>query len=180
MSDPITLAVVAMGAAAAGSAVSAVGSIKQGNAAYQAGYYQAAVSDNNAKIAEAQAGEAIRQGDVEQERIRREVAQTTGQQRAILAGLGQALNVGTAAQITADTAQAGALDVATIRRNAEREALGFHIDAQNFRSDAQLQRMGASSARTAGYYGAAGSLLSGVSNTASMGAKFKETSFKKP
>lgn len=171
---------IAVGAAGAGTALSAAGSIKSGNAAYQAGHYQAAVNENNARLAESQAQEALDQGKVEEERVRRETAALIGQQRAVLAGLGQALGVGTGADIVADSAMLGEVDAITTRRNASRAALGFRIEAQNFRNEAQLNRMGASSARTAGLLGASGTLLSGIGDAASTSYKFKQTSFRNP
>lgn len=176
MSDPVTATII--GATVLGGGVAAAGNIKSGNAQYQAGMYQAAISENNAKLAEQQAAESIQQGRVEEMQVRRDAAMLRGNQRATLAALGQVVDEGTAASIVEDTLVQGQVDALTTRRNAQREALGFRIQAQDFRNEAQLNRMGAKSARTAGFYNAGASLLGAAGQAGTQAYQFKQTSFK--
>lgn len=172
------LPAIAIGTAIAGTGIAVAGSIKQGNAAYQSGMYQAAISEQNAHLAEQQAAVAIQEGRVQEMEVRRDSALLRGQQTAMLAAMGQVVGEGTAAAILEDTTVQGEVDALTTRRAAQREAIGLRLQAQDLRNEATLNRMGASSARTAGFYNAAGTLLSGASQVASQAYTFKTTSFK--
>ncbi len=143
-----------------------MGAIQQGNAQAQAARYQAQVDRNNAILADRQAADARERGEVELQEQRRKAQQILGKQRAAFASRGVELGVGSPLDIIGDTATFGELDAVTIRNNADREGLKFEAQAMNFRSGAQLNSMRASSARTAGFLGAAGSALSGASGVA--------------
>lgn len=163
----MTLPVAMLAVSAIGAGVSAAGSISQGNAAFKSGQYQAAVNEQNATYSEAQGADAIARGKVEGEQIRRNAASTASSQRAILAGLGQVVDLGSAGQITADTAQMGELDYQTSKRNAQVEALGFQEQARQQRAGATLNRMAGASARTAGFMNAGATLLTTAGNAGS-------------
>lgn len=171
MSDPITAAVI--GSVIVGGGMKAAGAIKSGNASYAQAQYQAQISEQNQKIAALNATDAINAGKVQEAQSRRQTTAMAGQQRAILAGLGQQLDTGTAGSIVSDTAQLGEADAQQIRRNAEREALGFTLQGQQLGSDAIMQRQAGSSARSAGFLNAAGTILSTAGESAYMYGKFK-------
>lgn len=156
-----------IGSIVGGGALAAVGSAKSGQAAYQQANYQAAVNENNAKYADYQAAETLAKGKVDEANQERQTAQLAGTQRATLAGLGQLLDTGSAGTITADTSQMGEVDAATIRRNSARQALSFNLQADDFRSGANLNRMSGDSALSAGYLGAASTILGSAGKAAS-------------
>lgn len=123
---------------------SVVGQIQQARAQESQARYQAAVARNNAIIQEQNAerarlaAERVRQqaeADVETQRGR--IGQLEGRQRAALAANGVLLDQGSALDIVIDTATIGELDVQTIRRNAEREAIDIETQASNFDFQAQ-------------------------------------------
>ena len=155
--------------------------IQQSRAAQAQASFQAAVARNNAIIAQRQAEDARLRGEQAAAQIslqeQRDVAKTALAQRQLIArqrvaqaGLGQTVDVGSALDITADTAAAGKLDELTLRRNAaferqvarnnaEREAIGFLTQGFNFEAEARLADLRRRSARNAGLISAFGTII---------------------
>ncbi|HFE6989974.1 TPA: virion core protein, T7 gp14 family [Salmonella enterica subsp. enterica serovar Newport] len=119
---------------------------------YQQGKYTAAVAQQNADVATAQANDAINRGNAEADQRRRETRQRQGTQAAIMGATGADLSTGGALDIFGDTAQFGALDALTTVNNAQREAYGYQVQAENYKAQA-------SSARKQGNMGAFTTLL---------------------
>ena len=139
-------AVVLLGiAAAAGTGIQVAGQIKAGNAAKKAG-------DFNAAVSELQAKDALARGRTDEQRFRQGVRALIGSQRAGFAAQGVDVGVGSALDVQADAAFLGELDALTIRNNAQREAWGYRIEAENY-------RMGGQQARTASRWNAVGTVL---------------------
>jgi len=137
------------------------GQYQQGKA-QQAQYdYQAQVNDNNRKIAEWQAQDAIDRGEIEEKQHRIKVSQLAGRQRSVLASNNVEVDSGSALDVLGDTAELGELDALTIRSNAEREAYGYRVSAMNQGAEAGLNRTAGANARVSGNYGTMTSLLSG-------------------
>jgi hypothetical protein len=162
MCDMISMAI----AGVASTALSAYGQIQAGQQAQAAADYNAAVARNNQIIADRQAEDAVKRGQVAEEEQRRRTRAIAGTQRAALAASGVQLDQGSPADILADTAQFGELDALTIRNNAEREAYGYRVQGMNFGAEAGLQQGRASSAMTGAYLGAGSTLLSGATSVA--------------
>lgn len=142
---------VAIIATVASSAFSAVGAIKQGNAAKAAADYNAQVARNNAEAARQRAtAQAERQE--RQARIRR------GQNIARAAASGVALE-GSALDLFEDNAIEEELDRLSILYQGE-------VDATGFGASASLDEMRGRAARNAGYVSAAGTLLGGAAKSA--------------
>lgn len=158
MSDPLTA--IAIGGTVLGGLTSAEGSAEAGNAAYQSAYYRAQVQENNAKVATANAKDATMRGEVDAGRVDQQARQVLGRQRASAAASGQVVDTGSSGAISGDTVQLAEADANTVRRNAERTALGFLTQASNFTSDAQLERMGGDNAASAGQLQGFATLLS--------------------
>ncbi|MHA2064249.1 MAG: virion core protein, T7 gp14 family [Candidatus Thorarchaeota archaeon] len=98
--------------------------------------YQSQVASNNQKIAEIKAADAINRGELEERKHRIQLAQLIGEQRAGAAASGVLVDEGSALDVVLDTASIGELEALTIRSNAEREALGFRQQANQFGGDA--------------------------------------------
>lgn len=130
---------------AIGAVVSTVGAIQQAQAAQDQANYNAAVAENNAKIAEYQAQDAQQRGELEAQRVQREAAQVRGAQRATLAARGLSLGEGTPLSLLEQTEYFGAVDVATARTNAAKEAWANRMQKTNFETEAMSQRATASS-----------------------------------
>ena len=174
-------ATVIAGFQAAAGVVSFVSGIQQSRAAQAQASFQAAVARNNQIIARRQADDARLRGEqaaaqvtvrerADTARLALEQRQLIARQRVAQAGLGQVTDVGSALDLTADTAAAGKLDTLTLRRNAaferkvarnnaEREAIGFLTQGFNFEAEARLASLRAESARSAGIISAFGTII---------------------
>ena len=160
------VAAIGVIASVASAAVGAMGAIQQANAASASANYQAQVNQNNAILAERNAEDARKRGEVEAQEHQRQVSALRGRQTAAMAANGVDITSGSPLNILADTSQMGALDTKTIRNNAQREALGYESQGMNFKAEAGLNRMQAKSAKTAGMIGAVGSVVSGFGQVA--------------
>lgn len=145
----------------AGTALGAVGQVQQGKAAAQAARFNSKVADMNAEIAERQARDALERGKLEEQKKRTQVQQVLGRQKAAMAANGVDVGFGSPLDTLVDTATLGEVDALTIRSNAAREAYDYRVRGANGRAQAGLDRMNADASETAGYLGAAGTLLTG-------------------
>lgn len=134
----------ALGAQAAGGIIQGIRSIYSGNAA-------GAAADYNANLAHTNAGAAIAQSQEIARRQGQHANQVIGQERANVGASGVALGGSALDAIAQSTAQAELQRRSTLYKG--------EVAAYGFESNARLDRMRASSARTSGYLGAAGSLL---------------------
>ena len=125
---------------------------------YQTGQYQSAVASQNADIAEAQAQDSINRGNAQAEEVRRRNAQAAGTQAATMAANGGDLSSGSNLDIFGDTAQFGMLDSLTTVNNSQREAFGYQVQADNYRSEA-------SASKRQGNFGAMTTLLTAPINS---------------
>lgn len=143
-------------AAALGSmAFGAMGAYQQSQATKASMEYQSAVARNNAITSEYQAEDAINRGQTAEEQQRRKTMMLKGTQTARLAANGIDISEGSALQILSDTDWMGEQDALTVRDNANREAWGYRVQAQNASSNSTMLRNSAD---------AQNPLLSGVSN----------------
>lgn len=142
---------VMMAAQAVGAGVNAYSSVKAGEA-------QGDIADNNAMLAKYQASDALHRGAIQAGAIRQ---QGFAQTASALAAMGANGVDSGGAPITKSLANTET-DYARAVTNAQREAWGFKVEAQNFESDAKR-------ARRAGFLGAAGAGV-GLFGSAGSGA----------
>lgn len=121
------------------AALTVGGAYVQNKAAGQAQKYNNIQAERSAKVADAQALDATRQGQQEANVQRLKTRLQLGEQRAIIGAQGVELS-GTALDILGQTAGFGETDVLRIQENAARKAHGFNVDAYNIRSQNQLDR----------------------------------------
>jgi multidrug efflux pump subunit AcrA (membrane-fusion protein) len=167
--DPATIAIVS---SVASGVTGFIGAQQQASAAKAQAEYNAAVARNNAIYAERAAKEAEERGRVAEMNQRQKTANLRGRQRAVLAANGVDVNDGSALDIQQDTSALGAIDALTIRSNAEREALGFRQQGQNFGGEAALYDARARSASSNGFWSGAGSLLGSAGTVAEKWYRF--------
>jgi len=136
-----------------GAITTAVTLALQGGSMIAQSRAQARSARANRQFAQMAEQDVMTRGNEEVLAYQRELSQVTGQQRVGLAAQNIDLTQGTAAEIARQTQQIGQQDIATIRRNIEREAWGIRTQANiNYRAGmAQSQ---------ASALGAAGTLLS--------------------
>ncbi len=149
-------------AAAGVGAMELANAYGQSQAMKRQGDYEQSMSDINAKYSDMAASDAITRGDKESANYTKKVNQTAGSQRASMAAQGIDVGSGDAADIVAQTHQVGAMDAATIRSNAFREALGF-------KQQAFVSRFQGNNARNAGYGNANMTLMGGGMRAVSSG-----------
>lgn len=164
---------IALGLAAAGSAIQAKGQLDAGNAAKRAGEKGQAAADStaelmdfNASVADLQAQDAVDRGAEDEARFRTQVRGAIGAQRVGFAAANIDVGFGSAVDVQADAALLGELDALTIRTNAGREAWGYKVQATDLRKRGEItRREGVNIAeagrlgQTAARWGAGASLL---------------------
>lgn len=109
-------------------------SLSQSSAQKAEGSYQKSIYDTNSKIAEIQAADALKRGETEATNLKTQTKKLIGAQRARLAAQGQDLESGDALDIQEETAGLGSIDALQIKNNAWREAWGYQVQAEDYRS----------------------------------------------
>lgn len=155
---------IALGSVIASTVMQVKGQHAAGAAAGRAAESQAQQYEFNAGIADLQAQDAAQRGLEEEQRFRTQVRGLIGTQRAGFAGQNVVVGDGSAADVQADSARLGELDAQQVRANAQREAWGFQVQADDLRMGAKVARQGGQAARTAANWQAAGSVLSAGSS----------------
>lgn len=131
---------VAAGIQGMGVGMSASGAYNQAQTQKATLGYEAAVADNNAKIADYQARTEQQIGVQQEQAQQLKTANLFGAQRAAMAANGIDLGQGSATDILTGTQFMGERDALTIRDNAARRAWGYNVSAQNYRGEAATER----------------------------------------
>lgn len=167
--DPVTLTAMAL----AGTAVTAVGKLEEGDAKAKSAAYQAQVLRNNELIDQQNEKWAIQAGGVREAaqgmRTRANVSNLVARQGSS----GVDVNTGSSRSVTDAASALGALDTLTIRSNTAREAYGYEVAAASDEAKSNLATMESSHAREAGEIGALSSLISGASSAFGNYAKWQ-------
>ncbi len=176
MCDPVTISAAVFGTTAGAGTISTIGTIASiastafsvfgqiqgGIASRNQANFQAQVARNNQIIAQRRADDARTRGRIASGENDLQTRLRIGRERTIFATTGQEVDVGSALDITSDTAALGKLDSLRIINNAEREAAGFEAEGSNFASEALLQDATGRNAITASGTRAFGTLLTGI------------------
>lgn len=157
--EPTTALIIAASAAAVGAGVSAIGTIQAGRAQAQMAEYNAQVAERDAEIATTSAA-------YEEAQFRHEGEELKSVQRARYAKSGVTMT-GTPLLVLEDTA-------AQIERDALAIRYGGSLEAARATSAASMARFTGKQARTASYYRAGGSLLTGASQVAGYASQIKK------
>lgn len=160
MCDPVTVL------AATSAVVTAGGQIYAGQAANAQGKYEQKLAERNATLEERDRKDAISRGETAQMQHYRKLAQAMGEARVRNSAAGVDVAFGSAANLEDDIALIGYEDSGTISENTIKEVQGYDINAANYRSEGKAARMRGKAAQTAGYIGAAGTILSSASQIA--------------
>jgi hypothetical protein len=164
---------ISAGAAAlislAGSAIGAVGAYQQQQAAAASARnqanYQAAISRNNAIIAQQNADDIRDRANAAKADHRRAIGQTKGTARAVQASNGFLVDDtedSTNVQAVADLAGAGELDILRLRDNMEREIRVANIKGDQFTAEAGLFDLQGASVQGGSLLSAAASVAGGA------------------
>lgn len=151
-------------AGVAGAGITAAGSIFGGNASAAAANYQSQVASNNAIIANQNAVRAEQAGLVQTQNQGQKGAAASGRLKVIQGTSGVDVNSGSSVDVQAGERMTNQLDTETVFQNAMLKSYGYRVQATNFESESQLDKMKAGSDEEAGYLKAAGGLLSSASS----------------
>jgi len=164
------LAPLAIPLMALGTGVAAYGMIQQGQQANAAAKAQASMQEANARIAENNAmltdQATTRQLDQQRSQMRR----LAGSQRSAVASSGLMLS-GSAVDVMDDSELEARIERSEIHRSGFARASGFLQEGSDFRAQASMTRSAGRNARTSGYMGAGGTLLTGGSKIGYMASK---------
>lgn len=171
-----------MGAAApmiAAQSASSLGTAwLQADALKRQGKAEEEISNQEARLLELQAEDALARGRVESANVLRKGRFVKGAQHAGYAGQGVAVGTGTAAAVQAETDQMSGMDALTVQNNAFREAWGYRSAATTTRFEGKMKRIGNNNAARdtllTGGLGAAKDITSGVY----LNSKYKDTPVK--
>jgi len=139
--DPATLARQALGATSTGSWLNSIGLGFEGVSNAVAGAYQAKVASNNARLADADAENALLAGNEAGEQSNLRTDETIGAEKAAQGANGIDVNTGSAVRVRQATADLGEYDAAVIRYNAARAAYGYKQQASDYRTQSTLDKM---------------------------------------
>jgi hypothetical protein len=141
------------------------GGVSSGLANRDAAEQNAQALRNNAELARRAASDALQRGEADVGKLVMQGEALEGQQRAAYGASGVVVDAGSAGRTIEDTATITAMDVATLRNNAQREAWGLRTGAANMLRDARTQDNAADNALLGGILGgltgAATSLIGG-------------------
>lgn len=146
---------------AGSTALSAYSAYSQGQAASASADYQSQVAERNEEIQRQRVADAHIRGGIAARRFRDQVKGLEKTQTAHFAGQNIDVNSATVQDFLTNTRADGELDARIIENNALREAYGYEVDAENYRSQAAFARASGRYARQASYIGAGATLLSG-------------------
>ena len=144
---------------AAGSVMSAIGALQQGEAAKSAADYNATIATQNAAIARQNAADKARQAD-------RETYLRLGQIRANQGASGGNSGEGSVLDVIGDVAAQSELEKQQILYQGELQARGFT-------NDATLETFSGEAKQSSGYWKAGSELLSGAYNYTNASERLK-------
>jgi hypothetical protein len=145
----------------AAAAIMVGGTLIQAYGQYKAGEYNEKVNEQNAALARRAAIDAVQRGATEAGKATMEGSRIIGKARAAAASSGIAVESSSVLDVLGTTRMYSKLSAETIKSNADREALGYKIQASNFEAQGQLASM-------EGSYGAASTLLTGGAKSYNM------------
>lgn len=163
------LAPIAVPLAIGSAAIGAVGSIEQGQAQAASAGYNAKIARQNAQLATQNAQWEGAEGEQQYGMAGLKSQSEAGKVKVNQAASGVDVNSGSAVDVQKSQAELGMLNEMNIRSNAARRAYGYNVEASSDIAQANLDRKEASQAKTAGYIGAATSLLGGASSASMYG-----------
>lgn len=159
-----TATAISTGLSVLGTGSSIAGKIKGGQQSAEAAAFRARVGQMNAQIYEQNAVRAVQGGEVASDIAGMRTQQKVGATKVAQAANNIDVNKGSAVDVRAGVAEAGRFDQLTTLSNAQLQGYGYRVKAAQARAQAGLDEGEAGSAGTAGYIGAAGTLLSGASS----------------
>lgn len=142
-------------------AMSLIGTALSAKAQMDSADFQSQVARNNALLASRGAVDADVRGSMAAGRKQMQGSQTIGQAVAQAGASGVDVSSGSVSDVIGTTRMMARMDAETLRYNADIESLGWRQKASNFLAEGRLAQM-------KGEYGAATTVLGGLSQAAGM------------
>ena len=158
------MATAALIVASAGTAMSAYGQYRQGQAQAQAQDYNAQVNRNNQQISEMNARQAEQAASYKENMQRDRAQRLAGAQEAKFAKSGVLMS-GSPLDLMADQAMQSEMDALALRYEGDVNAWNARARGTQYGAQATLDSFYAGNSRTAGTWAAGSTLLSGAGNT---------------
>jgi hypothetical protein len=155
-----------------GTTVTAVGTVQQGKAQSAMHKFQAQQAEENAKRAQQNAASEAEAEVKRQSYLEGQKKSTLASQRAALASSGLMLT-GSSLDVMSDTDLNFELQKADSREQSSQRRMSMLDQSHDLMIDSQLQMVASKNAKTASYYGATGSALSGFGQAAAIGSQSK-------
>jgi hypothetical protein len=147
---------------AASAAIGVVGTLSQASAASASAKSERDAALWNAENDRQRATTSLQQSNAQEEVQRRNARKQAGTMRAGLIENGIALESGTGADLVEESSLNAEMDALNIRYQGQLNAKGYGESANQNTFAASAAEARGKNARTAGYFGAAGQVLSGV------------------
>lgn len=167
MGDPVTIAIAA---AAGSSLLSAKSALESGKAQQRANEFNAQVQERNAKVAEQQAEQLRISSELQIQDFSKSFSRLQASTMQAFRYNGFVATGGTPLRVALENAREADSEIAMRRYNASVGQQQALESAAESRMQADLSRLYGQQARTASYYQAGSSLLSGASSAASIKA----------
>lgn len=155
----------------ASTALTAAGQLQSGLYASQVARNQAIVAGQNKALKRENIADSITQGQDEQRRLGREIAQRVGSQQARLAANNVDITSGSAARVVGDTQMIGREDSMTLAENMRRQIKAQQIDVWSLESEKRAAQAEARQAKTAAAFSVGSTILGGATQYAKFKAK---------
>lgn len=159
----MALAAAAIAVSAIGTAVSAASAMAQGEAAQQAGNYNAQIAAQKANESMAASSRAVSMANIQAQQKRTQANRFAAEQRVGFLRAGVALS-GSANDVLSDTATQGNLQAASTEYAGLMDSYNLRSGARDLQAQSELDIAAGSNARSAGFMDAGSSLLSGAGN----------------
>lgn len=164
--DPVTMTVVA-------TAISAAGAIQEGNAQAKAYKREAAVNEENARIARLNAERTGQAYSLQEDKLRRAQKIALSGQRGAAYESGVGGNTGSNLDIQVEDSAQAELDALTLRYDGQNERINQLNQGIQFSNAAQTSRINAKTAKQAGFTKALGTVASGGMKVSSYNAQLE-------
>lgn len=138
--------------------IALVGGAVQYDASKKSQAYNEQVADQNTKVADAQATDELRLGQIAEQERRLKTRLQIANQRATF-GAQNVQQSGSALDILGDMAMFGEIDIGRIRANAQRKAWGYNVDSWNQQANKKLAQFQGKTDRTGTILSTASSMV---------------------
>lgn len=167
MIGPETLVAMSLAGSALSAGIGVYSSIQNGKQQQAQANYQAAVAEQNQKLAEEQASAERWTGHEAAQTQRQKAARIISSQRAAAGASGAAVDFGSNLDLQADTAAQGELDAINAYSKGLDAAYNSQIQSWNYGNQASAYRASGNSAAQAGYLNAASTAIGGIADVGS-------------